>query len=202
MRFLFSVEALIFTKDLQDVKVTEEGVSATFECELSKEGLKVDWTKDGKPLRRGDRHTISASGKTQKLVIEKVTAEDVGKYCATYQQLETKAALSVEIAPKINTENIQDRIVMKAGTSAVIEIPFAGSPQPEATWKFKGGKLPDTKRFKVDVIRNMTSLGIAKAVRSDKGKYTLSLENAHGKATFTIEVVVLGKYLVGLASFY
>ena len=34
---------------------------------------------------------------------------------------------------------------------------------------------------------------IAKAVRSDSGQYTLALENQHGKATFTIELVVLGK---------
>ena len=190
-----SVEEICFTKELSEIKITEANMTATFECELSKEGLKVDWSKNGKTLRRGDKFDISTDGKIQRLVIENVTAEEAGKYTASYQHLETTAALIVNIAPKISTENLQEKIVMKAGTSTVIEIPFSGSPQPDAKWTFKGGKLPDVRRFKVDTIHGMTSLAISKAVRSDSGKYTLALENKYGKATFTVELVVLGKYL-------
>ena len=191
--FVSTVEEIGFTKELTDIKITEVNMTATFECELSKEGLKVDWAKNGKPLRRGDRYEILTEGRIQKLVIEKVTSEDAGKYTATYQYLDTTAALVVEIAPKIKMEDVQDKIVMKAGTSTAVEIPYTGSPQPEAKWTFKGGKLPDTRRFKVDVINGMTSLTISKAARSDTGKYELNLENKHGKATFKLEVVVLGE---------
>ena len=122
-----------------------------------------------------------------------LTSDDAAKYTATYQNLETTACLTVAIAPQIISENLKDRIVMKVGTSAAVEIPFSGSPQPEASWKFKGGKLPDMRRFKVETIRNMTALTISKAVRKDTGKYTLSLNNKHGKVTFDLELVVLGK---------
>lgn len=68
-----------------------------------------------------------------------------------------------------------------------------GSPQPSAKWSFKGGKLPDTKRFKVETIANMTSMTMSKVVRSDSGKYTVELQSDVGKAKVDIEVVVLGK---------
>lgn len=70
-------------------------VTATFECEFSKEGLQVEWMKDGKKLRRDDRHDTLSQGKIHKLVIEKVTAEDVGSYSCTYEKLSTKAKLSL-----------------------------------------------------------------------------------------------------------
>ena len=88
---------------------------------------------------------------------------------------------------------------MKVGTSTAIEIPYSGSPLPKVTWKYKAGKLPDLRRFKIDTIKNMTSLTIAKVVRSDGGKYTMSMENKHGGATFSIEVVVLGKCVMVLS---
>jgi len=41
----------------------------------------------------------------------------------------------------------------------------------------------------------MTSMTLAKAVRSDSGKYTINLQNEFGKANVTIEVVVLGNQI-------
>jgi len=70
-------------------------VTATFECELSKAGLKVEWTKDEKKLRRDDKFDMVSEGRTHRLVIEKAGAEDVGKYAATYEKLATSATLSV-----------------------------------------------------------------------------------------------------------
>lgn len=96
------------------------------------------------------------------------------------------------VPPTIADGSYKDKIILKAGQSTVIEIPFAGSPQPTAEWKYKGGKLPDAKRFKVDTIANMTSMTMAKVVRSDSGKFTVNLANEYGKAKVEIELVVLG----------
>jgi len=100
------------------------------------------------------------------------------------------------VPPAIGDHAYKDKIILKAGQSTAIEIPFAGSPQPSAEWKYKGGKLPDARRFKVDTVANMTSMTLAKVVRSDGGKYTVNLANEHGKATVQIEVVVLGLLLI------
>ena len=94
--------------------------------------------------------------------------------------------------PTFGNHSYEDKIILKAGASTVIQIPFAGCPQPIADWKYKGGKLPDVKRFKADSIVNSTSLSMAKVVRSDAGKYSVDLKNDFGSATFNIELVVLG----------
>ena len=48
-------------------------------------------------------------------------------------------------------------------------------------------------RFKVDIVRNLTSLTIQKALLSDTGEYTLDLINEHGKSKLAITITVLGK---------
>ena len=84
-------------------------------------------------------------------------------------------------------------MILRAGTSAVLELPFTASPQPEVSWKFKGGRLPDSRRFKEDTIIGMTSLSMKQVTKTDAGEYTLALENPFGKATFSIKLIVLGK---------
>ena len=65
---------------------------------------------------------------------------------------------------------------------------------PEVAWTFKGGRLPDPRRFKTDIIRGMTSLTMAKVKREDSGNYECQLENDHGKCQVTIKVLVIGKF--------
>jgi len=75
--------------------LTSANVTATFECELSKAGLKVEWMKGDKRLRRDDKFDMVSEGKTHRLIIEKAGADDVGKYSAVYEKLTTTAALAV-----------------------------------------------------------------------------------------------------------
>ena len=187
------MEEIKFIRELTDIKITKAKTSATFECEISKSGLKLEWFKGTKKLRRDEKYTMETDDKVHRLVVDSVTQEDLAQYSATYEKLSTAAKLDMAVAPCFGHHDYKDRIVLRAGTSTVLEIPFTGCPAPEAEWKFKGSRLPDARRFKVDTIVNMTSLSMAKVVRSDAGKYTLDLSNDHGKATFTITVVVLDK---------
>lgn len=207
-------------RELQDMKVTEPNQTVELVCEISKKGLKVEWYKGNKKIRRDDKYNYVVEDDTvHKLIISKASLEEAGEYKAVYENLETSASLSVAglyhlvpsfmafcsvlqinikffypVPPSIGSHQYEDRLVLKAGSSAAIEIPFSGSPEPTCTWKYKNSKLPDARRFKVDTIKNMTSMTIAKTVRSDSGKYSLSLENEYGKASFSIELVVLGEY--------
>lgn len=202
MSVTFAVEQIIFTKDLQDITVSAIPSDVTFECEVSKEGLKVEWYKGKRPVRRDDKFDILVEGKTHKLVIHQVSAEEAVEYSATYQKLSTSAQLTVAVPPSIDAQNLQVRLVLKAGSAAAVEVPISGCPQPKATWTYKGGKLPDARRFKVDSIQNMSSITMAKVARPDAGKYTLTLENPHGKATFDIGVIVFGECLTKLHPFF
>jgi titin len=90
------VEAIIFTRELQDVTLTEAKKPAVLECEISKEGLKVEWFKGSKQLKRNEKYDIQANGKVHQLIIESATLEDAGDYSAQYLTLSTAAKLSLQ----------------------------------------------------------------------------------------------------------
>ena len=109
LKFVFhiflSVEKIYFTKELEDTKVKDIGKPATLECEISKDGLKVEWFFGSKKLRRGEDYDISVSGKTHTLVIEKVTVDLVGEYKAEYKTASTSCKLS--LAGMLNSIHVQ-----------------------------------------------------------------------------------------------
>ena len=59
---IFSVEEIKFTKELEDIKVKELGKKVVFECELSREGLKVDWYRGNKSVRKDSKHEMEDTG--------------------------------------------------------------------------------------------------------------------------------------------
>ena len=84
-------------------------------------------------------------------------------------------------------------MTLRSGASAALELPFTGCPQPEVKWTHKGGRLPDSRRFKIDTIYNMTSMTMAKVVKADAGDYNLTLANPYGKVSWNVKLTVLGK---------
>ena len=72
------------------------GKTVTFEAEISKEGLKVEWYHDTKQIRRDDKHDFKMDGKVHRLIIDKVESCDIGEYRVVYQNLSSTAKLSVE----------------------------------------------------------------------------------------------------------
>ena len=93
---MFTVKEIKFTKPLADVELSHMNVKATFECELSQAGLKVDWCKGSHKLRTDDKYEITASGVSHTLTVCDVTADDVSEYTANYQHLSTSAKLSLK----------------------------------------------------------------------------------------------------------
>ena len=83
-------------RGLENVKVTSANVTVTFECELSKDGLKVEWFKGDKKLKRDDRYNMSSVGKVHKLTIDSIDSEDVGEYTVAFEKLSSAAKLSME----------------------------------------------------------------------------------------------------------
>lgn len=93
---LLTVEELKFLKELEDITTDKLGTSITFECQLSKDGQKVDWFKDKKKLLPGNGHSTEVDGKTFRLVIKKATANDVGTYKAECMNLSTSGKLNIQ----------------------------------------------------------------------------------------------------------
>lgn len=90
-------------------------------------------------------------------------------------------------------ERYKDGILMHAGKTAIVEVPFKSSPQPKVKWHYNNSMLPDSKRTTEETIFGMTALTLSKVKRSDAGNYTLSLENKFGKANISIKVKIIDK---------
>lgn len=87
----------------------------------------------------------------------------------------------------------KDTLILKAGSSSTVHLPFLAYPLPKSSVSFNGGVVRDVKRISCTVEKTKATLSIKKVEKLDAGDYVIVLENEFGKTTVTIKVVVLGK---------
>ena len=93
-------------------------------------------------------------------------------------------------APEIHLDSdLRKGIVVRAGGSVRMNIPFKGRPTPEICWSKDEGNLPE--KAQIEKGLNYTQLSIDLCDRNDAGKYTLSLENSSGSVSEYVVVKVL-----------
>ncbi|RZF42380.1 hypothetical protein LSTR_LSTR004188 [Laodelphax striatellus] len=98
------------------------------------------------------------------------------------------------VAPEIDLLALQDMIVT-AGKKISFTIPIEGSPKPTAKWSLNGSPIPQGPDSRADIrtFSNQTLFEIPFSVRSDTGRYTLTLENSLGIASASCTVTVIDK---------
>ncbi|KAJ0005322.1 hypothetical protein NQD34_015216 [Periophthalmus magnuspinnatus] len=84
----------------------------------------------------------------------------------------------------------RDHLAM-VGTDITLSALVRGVPTPTLQWQKEGGDMP--AHLTVAVTESGTKVFIPKATRKDSGKYTLTAENAAGKKSATVNVLVLNK---------
>ena len=77
---------------LEDVTLPDVGLTAEFSCEISKEGLKAEWQKNGKVIKRGDKYNMVDETTVHKLIIENAQAEDEAEYTVKFREDATSTA--------------------------------------------------------------------------------------------------------------
>lgn len=103
---------------------------------------------------------------------------------------EPQIAKEREEEPVFDIDNeMRKTLVVKAGGSFTMTVPFRGKPIPNVLWSKPDCDL--RTRANIDSSDNCTSLTIEKATRNDSGKYTLTLQNIVNTATLTLVVKVL-----------
>ena len=96
MMFLFTEEPIEFIRELKDQTVMEIPSTATFECELSKAGLRVQWLRGDEPISSGDKYDITTDGAVHRLIVRDVSGDDMNTYTATVRGKTSSASLTVE----------------------------------------------------------------------------------------------------------
>lgn len=94
--FLFLVEELVFLRPLEDITLHELGLTATFECEVSKEGLKAEWYKGKKQIKRSEKYEIKSDRTVHSLTIDKAIGEDEAEYTVVFKAVKSTAKLTIK----------------------------------------------------------------------------------------------------------
>ena len=92
------MEPITIIKPLDEQKIKKIPSTVTFECEISKTNLSVQWLKNGTPLEKIRKYKTESSAKMYRLIINDATDEDDADYTITVKDTDLKstAALIVE----------------------------------------------------------------------------------------------------------
>lgn len=86
----------VFQKELEDQIVTSFPAEAVFECSLVEDDTSVEWMKNDRPIKKGDKYDVIKDGKVNKLVVLNVEGADEGKYSVKVKKQTSFANLKVE----------------------------------------------------------------------------------------------------------
>ena len=96
--------------------------------------------------------------------------------------------------PKVDFSRVPKEIVVKKGEKIEIDVPFVGTPRPEAQWSRDGKTLSD-RDTDIETKDKNSKLCIPHSERSDAGLYELTLTNEVGTEKVPVNVIVKGKHL-------
>ncbi|OON23518.1 fibronectin type III domain protein [Opisthorchis viverrini] len=193
-----------FIRHLEPITITELPADAVFECELSRPGMNLIWSKDGRDLSLSTRCVYDVTGVGDKafcvhrLTLVKLGPSEQGHYAARLPTgVKSEADLVIECPPRIMYDASKD-IELIAGKSSVIEVPYSGAPVPDVNWSFNSGPLPvgpvkESPMASVDTVYGLTCLRLRQVNREASGSYKLVVSNELGKATLELKVSVLDR---------
>ena len=100
--------------------------------------------------------------------------------------------ITVPKPPKVDFTNIPKEIIVPKGEKIKIDVPFIGTPRPEAQWA-KDGKVLSDRDTDIETKDKYSKLFIPHAERTDAGLYELTLTNEVGTEKVPINVIVKGE---------
>lgn len=83
-------------KGLEDVELNQVGLEAIFDCEITKDNIKAQWSKDTKIIRKSDNIDITSKAGIHKLVVKAATADDIGQYSIKLDKMTSEAKLTIK----------------------------------------------------------------------------------------------------------
>ena len=177
---------MVFTKELTNIDLQELPNNAVFECEVSKPGMTLLWTKNGEEIKPDYRNVYEVVGegmlanRVHRLTVMNVGPGDQGVYTAQLiNGLTTTSQLTIICPPKISYEG-KKLITLIADKSGIVEVPFSGAPAPKVNWSFNGGSLPlgkdvDKPMASTQTVYGLTSLQLRRVNHTAEGKYLVQV---------------------------
>ncbi|XP_052048364.1 obscurin-like protein 1 isoform X2 [Apodemus sylvaticus] len=179
-------------RPLEDVTV-HEGGSATFQLELSQEGVTGEWAQGGVRLHPGPKCHIDSEGRTHRLVLSGLGLADSGCVSFTADSLRCAARLTVREVPVTIVQGPQDLEVTE-GDTATFECELSQT-LADVIWEKDGQALCLSPRLRLQALGTRRLLLLRRCCSSDAGTYSCVVGTARsGPACLTVrerEVSVL-----------
>nr|XP_020858684.1 immunoglobulin-like and fibronectin type III domain-containing protein 1 isoform X2 [Phascolarctos cinereus] len=183
-----------FSQGLADMEA-KKGEEVVLSCTLTSDLVLGAWFKDGVKLTAQDGVIFEQDGPNYKLQIPQVQEAHAGKYMFVAGDHTSEATLTVREPPTIAQdmlEKLKEPLVVKAGKTVALKIPFSGESPVQASWRKDGAEVEGGSRgAQLEQGDNFTRLCLSSASRKDSGQYSVRLRNAGGsvEAQLTLEVI-------------
>uniref|UniRef100_A0A2K6SH01 Obscurin like cytoskeletal adaptor 1 n=1 Tax=Saimiri boliviensis boliviensis TaxID=39432 RepID=A0A2K6SH01_SAIBB len=183
-------------RPLEDVTISEGG-SATFQLELSQEGVTGEWAQGGVRLHPGPKCHIHSEGQSHQLVLSGLGLADSGCVSFTADSLRCAARLVVREVPVTIVRGPQDLEVTE-GDTATFECELSQA-LADVTWEKDGRALTPSPRLRLQALGTRRLLQLRRCSPSDAGTYSCALGTARvGPVRLTVRartVAVLSELL-------
>lgn len=140
-----------------------------------------------------NKYTVKGlqNGKEYEFRVAAINKAGTGKWSNTEVPIEARAA---DCAPKaLGFLNGTKELIVKAGETLKISIPFKASPRPNAIWSKVGEDLKENERTKFKVNQEDAELVTEIATLKDSGVYNCTLKNEFGYEKISVKVTVIDK---------
>ncbi|KAI8485775.1 hypothetical protein Bbelb_364850, partial [Branchiostoma belcheri] len=172
------------TRSLQPVTCYETE-TASFEVEISHEGIEVQWQRKGSVLAPSDRVTIEVSGCVHRLTISNVSQSDAGEYAVVIGDFRQTTQLTVEIRKLEFTRPLQNiKIFEKQTATFEVEINFSGV---DVQWLKNGEAIAPSDKFRVHADQKVHRLEILNVTVDDSGEYSFVALDTKATATLYVD---------------
>ncbi|XP_011918148.1 PREDICTED: obscurin-like protein 1 isoform X6 [Cercocebus atys] len=159
-------------RPLEDVTVSEGG-SATFQLELSQEGVTGEWARGGVRLHPGPKCHIHSEGHSHRLVLKGLGLADSGCVSFTADSLRCAARLVVREVPVTIVQGPQDLEVTE-GDTATLECELSQA-LADVTWEKDGNALTPSPRLRLQALGTRRLLQLRRCGPSDAGTYSCAV---------------------------
>ncbi|KAM6370098.1 immunoglobulin-like and fibronectin type III domain-containing protein 1 isoform 4-T4 [Pluvialis apricaria] len=149
----------------------------------------LNWTKCNAFPIEVTTYTVKGLQAKERYFLRVRAVNDSGPGEAAELEAFIKAAPPAVSPRFLIDDTVKSFLVIKAGNTIRVNIPFEASPDPVVIWFKDGLPLPD--RATIDTKDDTTQLLIGAAEFTDTGTYTVELQNGLGKReTFSFQVQV------------
>ena len=94
--FSITEEPVDFVRHLQDQTIKDIPQDVTFECELTKPNVKVQWFKGKEPIGPGRKYEMIMDGAVHRLIIHEGEPSDINEYTCQVRSKTSKAKMLIE----------------------------------------------------------------------------------------------------------